>query len=66
MIWDEVAGVWYCTSNDYPIVLESGSLDDLIERIRAATPELLEGNGLPSEGTLHFGITKTEKLQPSV
>lgn len=41
--WDDEAGVWIATSNDIPgLVLESGSFDALIERVRFAVPELLE------------------------
>ncbi|MDR0842658.1 MAG: DUF1902 domain-containing protein [Acidobacteriota bacterium] len=50
-IWDEDASVWIATSEDIPgLVLESGSLDALIERVRFAVPELLALNGvsLPS------------------
>ena len=43
--WDEDAAVWIATSNDVPgLVLESGSFDALIERVRYAVPELLELN----------------------
>ena len=46
LIWDEQASVWVATSDDIPgLVLESGSLDALIERVRHAAPELLEING---------------------
>ena len=45
LFWDEEAFVWVATNDDIPIVLESGSLDLLIERVRTATPELLELNG---------------------
>ena len=45
IIWDNEASVWVATSNDVPgLVLESGSLDALIERARYAVPELLELN----------------------
>ena len=41
--WDEEAQVWYCTSDDIPsLLLESDSLDTLVERARHAAPELLE------------------------
>ncbi len=41
--WDNEADVWIATSNDIPgLVLESGSFDALIERVRFAVPELLE------------------------
>ncbi len=44
-IWDEEAGVWIATSDDVPgLVLESGSFDALVERVRYAIPELLELN----------------------
>ncbi len=44
--WDEEASVWVASSNDVPgLVLESGSLDALMERVKAAIPELLAING---------------------
>ncbi|MDR0293362.1 MAG: DUF1902 domain-containing protein [Oscillospiraceae bacterium] len=47
LIWDADAFVWIATSNDIPgLVLESGSFDALVERVRYAVPELLELNGL--------------------
>ncbi|MBR3587001.1 MAG: DUF1902 domain-containing protein [Oscillospiraceae bacterium] len=43
--WDNEASVWIATSKDVPgLVLESGSFDALIERVRYAVPELLELN----------------------
>lgn len=46
MTWDKEACVWVAESEDVPgLVLESGSLDALIERVRFAVPELLELNG---------------------
>ena len=43
LTWDEEAQVWYCTSEDIPgLILESGSLDTLVERVRHAAAELLE------------------------
>lgn len=44
-VWDEEAAVWIATSNDIPgLVLESGSFDALVERVRYAVPELLTLN----------------------
>lgn len=44
--WDADASVWIATSESVPgLVLESGSLDALIERVRVAVPELLALNG---------------------
>lgn len=48
-IWDEEAGVWIAQSDDIPgLILEGGSLDALIERVRFAAPELIELNNAPS------------------
>ncbi|GHV18775.1 antitoxin HicB [Clostridia bacterium] len=42
LIWDAEASVWVATSEDIQgLVLESGSLDALIEKVRVAAPELL-------------------------
>lgn len=41
--WDNEADVWIATSKDIPgLILESGSFDALLERVRFAIPELLE------------------------
>ena len=43
--WDEEACVWIATSDTIPgLVLEGGSLDALIERVKYAAPEILELN----------------------
>ncbi len=40
--WDNEACVWIATSNDISgLVLEAGSFDALIERVKNAVPELL-------------------------
>ena len=45
-LWDEDASVWIATSNDISgLVLESGSFDALVEKVKTAIPELLELNG---------------------
>ena len=44
--WDEEASVWIATSGDLSgLILESGSVDALMERVKTAVPELLEING---------------------
>jgi hypothetical protein len=45
--WDDEAHRWYALNDDIPIMLEADSLDTLIERVKLATPELLELNGKP-------------------
>ncbi len=48
--WDSEASVWIATSDDVPgLILESGSFDALIERVRFAVPELLELSGTDSK-----------------
>lgn len=43
--WDPECSVWIATSDDVPgLILESGSFDKLIERVRIAVPELLNLN----------------------
>ncbi|MDR1413157.1 MAG: DUF1902 domain-containing protein [Actinomycetes bacterium] len=45
LTWDKDAAVWVAQSDDIKgLVLESGSLDALIERIRVTAPELLKLN----------------------
>lgn len=45
LTWDNEANVWIAQSDDVPgLVLESGSFDALIERVRFAIPELLQLN----------------------
>ena len=62
--WDDEACVWIATSDDIPgLVLESGSFDALLERVRFAVPELLELNGnRASPLTLTFQSERQEKI----
>ena len=57
MAWDDRAAVWVATSEDIPgLVLESRSVDTLIEKVRYAIPELLRLNNLETGGTVFFQI----------
>lgn len=62
LFWDSDASVWVATSDDIRgLVLESGSLDVLIERVRITVPELLRLNNQPME---HAKITfVTERVE---
>lgn len=43
--WDPDSAVWIATSDDVRgLVLESGSFDALVERVKAAVPELIALN----------------------
>lgn len=62
--WDTDASVWVATSEDIKgLVLESGSLDVLIERVRMTVPELLKLNHQPIEhATLAFVTERVEEV----
>lgn len=62
LFWDTDVSVWIATSDDIRgLVLESGSLDVLIERVRMAVPELLKLNNQPLE---HAKIAfQTERVE---
>ena len=61
--WDEEAGVWIAQSDDIPgLVLEGGSLDALIERVRFAAPKLLDLNKKPGVNSFCFKVERHEKV----
>ncbi len=65
LMWDTEAGVWIATSEDVEgLVLESGSVDALIEKVRFAIPELLKLNNNANSKTvnLHFLSERYEKV----
>jgi hypothetical protein len=64
LLWDTDASVWVATSEDIKgLVLESGSLDVLIERVRMTVPELLKLNHQPIEhATLAFVTERVEEI----
>ena len=46
LTWDDESSVWIATSDEISgLILESGSADVLMERVRYTVPELLELNG---------------------
>ena len=64
LTWDAEANVWTATSDDIPgLVLESGSFDALLERVRFAVPELLElNNKSQSNLSLLFRSVRHERI----
>ncbi len=64
LTWDNDAAVWIATSNDIPgLVLESGSFDALLERVRNAAPELLAlNNPKNSSFILSFVSNRHERI----
>ena len=59
--WDDESSVWIAESQDLPgLILESGSFDALVERVKIAIPDLLELNGVQHpKAKIHF---KAERL----
>ena len=63
MTWDPDACVWIAESDDVPgLVLESGSFDALLERVRYAVPELLSLNHKQQPLSLTFLSERHERL----
>ena len=61
LLWDDEASVWIAESEDIPgLILESGSFDALVERVKVAVPDLLDLSGEDHTPVkLHF---KAERL----
>lgn len=64
LIWDSEAEIWVATSQDVPgLVLESESLDMLINKVRSAIPELIELNETKhKEYNLLYETERTDKV----
>ncbi|GHV23087.1 hypothetical protein FACS189494_10760 [Spirochaetia bacterium] len=59
LTWDDEAHVWVAVNDEIPIALNSASLDELIERVRLAVPEMLEINNKPHEAIpLRFKVDR--------
>lgn len=64
LTWDNEADVWIAQSDDIPgLVLESGSFDALLERVRYSIPELIELNNVVDK---HTTITFVSKRQERI
>lgn len=64
LTWDNDENVWIATSDDIPgLVLESGSFDALLERVRFAASELIElNNSEKSSCILSFVSNRHERV----
>ena len=64
LVWDKKSEVWIATSQDVPgLILESESLDVLINKVRTAIPELIELNGTKHrEYSLLYETERTDKV----
>ncbi len=56
LYWDEESSTWVATSDDIPgLILGSGSVDVLMERVRFAAPEIMDLNNIDrTDCKLHF------------
>ncbi len=64
-LWDPEAAVWIATSKDVPgLVLEGGSFDALLERVKQAVPELVRLNGHNAQDVRLYYSTVREDLVP--
>ena len=63
LIWDSEASMWVATSDDIPgLVLESGSYDALIEKVKNAIPELIDLNKIDDVKSISFVSQRLDKV----
>ena len=61
--WDDEAEVWVATSPDITgLVLESESLDLLMNRVKNAIPELLELNAQKPANVISYVCNRTQTM----
>ena len=63
MVWDD--GIWYTKADEeLGLVLESGSFDALVERVKIALPEMLELNlGYTGEVRIVFESQRIDTMK---
>lgn len=61
--WDSEANVWIAINDEIPICMESESLDQLMQRVKLAAPELIELNHLPKPQYLFFLAENREAVR---
>jgi predicted RNase H-like HicB family nuclease len=68
--WDDEAKVWWCSSDDIVgLVTEAATFPELIERVKAIAPELLELNATETDdqpASLLFNSLHIEPFQARV
>ncbi len=60
--WDSEAKVWIAENDYLPLIIESESLDNLMDRTRKLIPELVELNNLPNPKYLYFFLENREEV----
>ncbi len=57
VLWDSEAEVWVAESNDVPgLATGADTVEELIEKLKVAIPEMLTANNVPFEPGLRFKI----------
>ena len=59
--WDPEADVWIAVNDEIGLILESGSYDALVERVRYAAPEIMELNNITGCKEIKF-VTETRSM----
>jgi predicted RNase H-like HicB family nuclease len=55
--WDDEAAVWVATSDDVPgLATECDTLEALVQKLKTMVPELLDANGIASDGDVTFEL----------
>ena len=63
ILWDSETKVWKAASEDIQgLILESESLDSLMENVKSVLPEFLNTNELPKNTTLDFRAERKERI----
>ena len=63
LTWDDEAEVWIATSPEVTgLVLESESLDKLIQRVHDAVPELLELNAQTPAKSINYICSRVQQM----
>jgi len=65
LIWDNEAAVWYTETDDVPgLVLHAPSFDELVQRVRLVSSDLLEEN-LNYVGPVHISF-EAERIEEGI
>lgn len=63
LLWDSETSMWVATSDDIlGLVLESGSYDALIEKVKNAISELIELNKIDNVKSISFVSQRLDKV----
>ena len=65
LVWDSEAAIWYTETEDVPgLVLHAPLFDELVEKVRLESPDLLEEN-LNYVGPVHLSF-ECERIEEGI